>query len=55
MKEIQPDVKVLLASGFRLDERVDQVLKLGVKEFIQKPFTLEKLARAIDRVVNTKD
>jgi CheY-like chemotaxis protein len=55
MKEIQPDVRVLLASGFRLDERVDQVLKLGVKEFIQKPFTLEKLARAIDRVVNTKD
>ena len=54
MKEIQPNVKVLLASGFRLDKRVDEVLKLGVKDFIQKPYTLEKLAAAVDRVVNPR-
>ena len=38
---------VLLASGFRQDERVEAVLQLGVQMFIQKPYTLERLAKAI--------
>ncbi|MCP4135391.1 MAG: response regulator [bacterium] len=52
MKEIDDTVKVLLTSGLRHDERVEEIMKLGVKGFLQKPFTLEKLARAIDEILN---
>ncbi len=52
MKKIDPDVKVLLASGFKWDERVEDVLSLGVKGFIQKPYTIEKLSEAISLVIN---
>jgi len=51
MKEIDPDIRVILTSGFRQDERVEDVLDLGVKEFVQKPYTLEKLAKAMNRVI----
>ncbi|MCP4136857.1 MAG: response regulator [bacterium] len=50
MKEIDPDVRVLLASGFKQDERVEAVLDLGVNGFLQKPYTLAKLAEAINSV-----
>lgn len=49
---INPDVKVILASGFKQDARVDAILQLGVKEFIQKPYSLNKLASTLDRVLS---
>jgi len=51
MKKIDKDVKVLLASGFKQDARVESILELGVKDFIQKPFTLGKLANSLNRVL----
>lgn len=44
MKAIDPNVKVILSSGFRQDERVNFALEQGINAFIQKPYTLEKLA-----------
>ncbi|MCP4215391.1 MAG: response regulator, partial [bacterium] len=52
MKKIQPDVKALLASGFRRDERVEEALKAGVKAFIEKPYTFRQLAREVYYIVN---
>lgn len=52
MKKINPEVKVLLASGFRKDERVEEILGLGVKDFLQKPYTLTSLAQAMKKVIN---
>jgi PAS domain S-box-containing protein len=51
MKKINPAVKVLLASGFRKDNRVEEILHLGVKDFLQKPYTLASLALAIKQVI----
>ncbi|OGR22740.1 MAG: hypothetical protein A2277_04545 [Desulfobacterales bacterium RIFOXYA12_FULL_46_15] len=51
MAEIDPNVKVILVSGFRQDERVREVLELGVKKFIQKPYTMEKLSRTVNDVL----
>lgn len=51
MKSIQKDVKVLLSSGFKQDERVESVISLGVRHFIQKPYTIQNLSRAIHQVV----
>ncbi|MFH1020307.1 MAG: PAS domain S-box protein [Pseudomonadota bacterium] len=53
MQKINPGVKVLLASGFRKDNRVEEILRLGVKDFLQKPYTITKLASAIKKVIET--
>ncbi len=51
LKKIEPSVKVLLASGFRQDYRVDEVFKLGVNGFIQKPYSLVELSRKIKEII----
>lgn len=50
MREISPDVKVLLASGFQRDERVEAILRLGVHGFIEKPYTFGQLVKAIQTI-----
>lgn len=51
MKRIDPDVKVLLASGFMQDERMAALTEMGVSEFIKKPYTMLKLATAVARLM----
>ena len=52
LKEINPDVKVLLASGYSMDSRTHAILKSACNGFIQKPFNLidfsQKLRAALD-------
>jgi PAS domain S-box-containing protein len=47
MKKIVPDVKVVLASGFKQDSRVEEVLQLGISKFLQKPYRFEDLSQVI--------
>lgn len=47
MKKINPELIVVLTSGFRQDERVESVIELGVNGFVQKPYTLESLSNAM--------
>ena len=54
-REINPDVKVLLVSGFSRNRRIDEMLELGVKMFLQKPITYSKLAQAMHDVVYGSD
>ena len=51
MKDINPDVKVLLSSGFSIDGEASRILKRGCKGFIQKPFTVKELSREIRRAM----
>lgn len=53
MKAIDPNLKVLLVSGFKRDDRIDEVLKLGVNGFIKKPFSLIILAQEIKKLINS--
>jgi PAS domain S-box-containing protein len=51
MKTIDPHLKVLFSSGFKQDERVEEVLRLGVQGFVQKPYTLQILSAAIHKAI----
>ncbi|MCP5108147.1 MAG: response regulator, partial [bacterium] len=51
MAKIDKDIKVLLVSGFKQDERVESILKLGVKGFVQKPYTMLTLANRIHQLL----
>ncbi len=53
LKNINPDIRVIIASGFRLDSRVEESLRMGVNCFIQKPYTLEDLATGVKQVIET--
>ena len=38
MKETNPNVKVLLSSGYSIDSEAKEILAPGCDTFIQKPF-----------------
>jgi two-component system cell cycle sensor histidine kinase/response regulator CckA len=51
MKELSPTIKVLLSSGYSIDGQAKEILKRGCNGFLQKPFTLGELSKAIREVV----
>ncbi len=52
--KINPDIKVLLSSGFSKDEKANEIIKMGVIGFIQKPFRMEELSVAINNALQNK-
>lgn len=53
LKGINPEIIVLLSSGYSLDGQAVEILKRGCKGFIQKPFTLNELSTKIREVLGT--
>ena len=51
LKEVNPNVKVLLASGYSIDGKAGEILARGCDGFIQKPFDLNNLSNAISEVM----
>lgn len=51
MKKIRPDLKVLLVSGFKKDEKILEVLELGVNGFVQKPYSMLTLAQELKNII----
>ncbi len=51
MKKINPNVKALLVSGFKKDDRIVEALELGVNGFIQKPYSMITLAQEVKKLV----
>ena len=47
MKEIRPEQKAVITSGFTETSRVLAVQELGAGEFIKKPYSIERLGRVI--------
>ncbi|TMQ14920.1 MAG: response regulator [Deltaproteobacteria bacterium] len=47
LREVDPDVAVLLMSGNTLNESVQEILDLGVRNFVTKPYSIATLAKAI--------
>ncbi|MBW1814334.1 MAG: PAS domain S-box protein, partial [Deltaproteobacteria bacterium] len=54
LKDINPNVKVLLSSGFTQNGQATEILDKGCNGFIQKPFTLEQLSQKISEILNKK-
>lgn len=53
LKEIDPDVKVILSSGYSLDGQAGEIMDRGCNGFIQKPFDLVQLSKKIHEVLKT--
>jgi CheY-like chemotaxis protein len=52
MKEMNPRVKALLASGYNIDGRAMEILDQGCDGFIQKPFRIGDLARKMREILD---
>ena len=53
MSALDPDLKAIIASGFSETERVKSLQRLGVRQYLKKPYTLENIGRAIKRALDS--
>ena len=52
LKKIDPNVKVLITSGYGITDKVKKMLTQGAEGFIQKPFDLDQLSQAIGKILD---
>ncbi len=51
MREVNPNVSVLLMSGYSMNEDVQALLDAGASGFVMKPYSVEVLARSLADVI----
>ena len=51
LKKIDSDIKILLSSGYSLDDQISEILRRGCNGFIQKPFSLSELDIKIKEIL----
>ena len=54
LRNINPNVKVLLSSGYSVNGQATKILRRGCNGFIQKPFTLNQLAEKIGKITGKR-
>lgn len=54
LKEINPDIKVLLTSGHSINGQATEILERGCDGFIQKPFNIKDLSLNIRGILDKK-
>ncbi|MBW2358258.1 MAG: response regulator, partial [Deltaproteobacteria bacterium] len=54
LKEIAPDIKVLLSSGYSITGEATRILDRGCDGFIQKPFNTKQLSQKIRGILDKK-
>jgi|GEM_PF-3245061 len=53
LRKINPNIKVLISSGYCMDEEVRQTLSRGCNDFIQKPFSMKQLSEKMRGVLDS--
>ncbi len=53
LKEINPDIKVLLSSGYSINGQAIEILDRGCNGFIQKPFDIRNISLKINEILCT--
>jgi CheY-like chemotaxis protein len=51
LKEINPQIKVLLSSGYSLEGQAQEIMERGCNGFIQKPFDVKQLSAKIRKTL----
>jgi len=55
LKKLNPAVKVLLSSGYSLNDQARKIMDLGCRGFIQKPFDVIQLSQKIREILDRSD
>ena len=51
LKKINPDIKVLLSSGYSINGQAQEIMEHGCDGFIQKPFSIEQISHKIKELL----
>jgi PAS domain S-box-containing protein len=51
LRDIRPDLKVILCSGYAMDKPVKELIKAGAQGFLPKPYSTKTLASELKRVI----
>ena len=51
LKEINPNLKVLLSSGYSIDGEAKEIMARGCNGFIQKPFNVHEISQKLRAVL----
>lgn len=51
MKEIDPNVRVLLSSGYGHNEAVQEIINLGAKDLLPKPYKMNELGEKLAEII----
>ena len=54
IKEINPDIKVILSSGYSIEGQATEILKRGCNGFIQKPFNMKQVSQKLREILGNK-
>jgi DNA-binding NtrC family response regulator len=49
LKEIDPDIRALISTGYGTSEMAKRVLADGVLDFLAKPYRLDELAEMVNK------
>lgn len=52
LESINPDIKVIITSGYSMDEVAQDIINAGAHGFIQKPFRMKEFSELIVDVLN---
>jgi two-component system, cell cycle sensor histidine kinase and response regulator CckA len=52
LKQINPNVRAILSTGYDNNHSVQEILNEGMCEFVQKPYHIQKLSEIVDRVLH---
>ena len=55
LKEINPEIKILLASGYSIEGEATEILNKGCNGFLQKPFNLSQLSQKIREIMEDRE
>ncbi len=55
LRTINPEVKVVVSSGYSHDRDADRLLEQGAAAFVQKPYRIADLIRVVNETVGTQD
>lgn len=51
LKRINPDIRILISTGFGRDSNIEEILTDGHNGFIQKPFKFNEFIKKIDAIL----
>ena len=53
LKELNPDVKVIVASGYSMPDMKSRILRAGAREFIQKPYDPNLILAKVRQILDS--
>jgi PAS domain S-box-containing protein len=54
LRQINPEVRVVLSSGFGRDRKIEDALAEGILGFVKKPYRIAELSAALRRVIDDR-